>query len=375
MKYSGVINMIRRKVPKVVQINDIIEWNEKDELEISPNYQRNSVWNEKAKSYLMDTIIRGLPIPPIFMRQTIDVTSRKTLRQVIDGQQRVRAITEFIDNKYKISKSHNAEYGGMYYEDLDTDVKEAILEYELFVEIVNEKDDSIIYDMFARLNTNNCVLNNQEIRNAKFWGEFKVAVYSTSTEYRELILENHILSEKQISRMTDVELMSMLFNLMLNGIEQDTQKSIDALYKKYDMEFPEFEWMQPKLEKTMNVIKDIYDYLGKEVKCFKSKTYLFTLFAVVYHQLYGIKGFDGKRKEEFSSEQMESNFRLFLDRIINFENDFNYYLNSDNIKDDSNYIRFNRFEILHRTRTTSKVERKERINFLNTYIVGDNIGE
>ena len=36
------VNMIRRKAPKIVQINDIIEWNEKDELEISPNYQRNS---------------------------------------------------------------------------------------------------------------------------------------------------------------------------------------------------------------------------------------------------------------------------------------------------------------------------------------------
>lgn len=363
--------MMKRKSPKIVQINDIIEWNEKDELEISPNYQRNSVWNEKAKSYLMDTIIRGLPIPPIFMRQTIDVTSRRTLRQVIDGQQRIRAITEFIANKYKISKSHNAEYGGLYYEDLEDEVKESILEYELFVEIVNEKDDSIIYDMFARLNTNNCVLNYQELRNAKFWGEFKVAVYSSSTEYRDILLENKILTDRQISRMNDVELMSMLFNLMLNGIEQDTQKTMDALYKKYDMEFAEFEWLQARLEKTMAVVKDIYDYIGTDIKCFKSKIYFYTLFATVYHQLFGINNFDGKRKDEFSDGQIKSNMSLFLDKIVNFENEFNYYVNSSYDKESANYIKFTEFEYLHRTRTTSKAERKERINFLNTYIVGD----
>ena len=152
MKYTGAMPMLKRKAPKVVQINDIIDWYEKGELKISPKYQRNSVWNEKAKSYLIDTIIRGLPIPPLFMRQSIDVMSRKTLREVIDGQQRIRAITEFIENKFKILKSHNEEYGGKAYDELDDEVKEGLLEYELFVEIINEKDDTVIYDMFARLN-------------------------------------------------------------------------------------------------------------------------------------------------------------------------------------------------------------------------------
>ena len=58
----------------------------------------------------------------------------------------------------------------MYYKDLDEDVQEQFLDYDLFVEVISEKDDTVIYDMFARLNTNNCVLNRQEIRNSKFWG-------------------------------------------------------------------------------------------------------------------------------------------------------------------------------------------------------------
>lgn len=46
---------------KVISISDLIQWNEKQELELSPKYQRNAVWNENAKAYLIDTIIRGLP--------------------------------------------------------------------------------------------------------------------------------------------------------------------------------------------------------------------------------------------------------------------------------------------------------------------------
>ena len=60
---------MKKTTAKIIQISDIIQWNEKKELELSPKYQRNYVWNEKAKAYLIDTIIRGLPIPPIFLRQ------------------------------------------------------------------------------------------------------------------------------------------------------------------------------------------------------------------------------------------------------------------------------------------------------------------
>ena len=226
--------MLKKKSPKIVQINDIIQWYESGELELSPKYQRNSVWNEKAKSYLMDTIIRGLPIPPIFMRQRIDVTSKKTYREIIDGQQRLRAITEYIQNKFPISKTHNELYGGKYYDDLEEEIKEQILEYDIFVEVINEKEDPVIYDMFARLNTNNCVLNRQELRNSRYWGEFKVAAYNTAAEYRELFYNNKIFNDKQFSRMEDVEFISVLLNVFINGIDSDTPTSIDKLYLKYD---------------------------------------------------------------------------------------------------------------------------------------------
>lgn len=374
MKINGVVAMLKKKSPKIVQINDIVQWYEGGELELSPKYQRNSVWNEKAKSYLIDTIIRGLPIPPIFMRQRIDVTSKKTYREIIDGQQRLRAITEYIQNKFPISKTHNELYGGKYYDDLDEEIKEQILEYDIFVEVINEKEDPIIYDMFARLNTNNCVLNKQEIRNSRYWGEFKVAAYNTAAEYRELFYNNKIFNDKKFSRMEDVEFISVLLNVFINGIDSDTPNSIDKLYSKYDKDFCEFESIKEKVDVIMGEITTIYDYLNGNVKCFTSKLYFYTLFVTLAHQIYGLKNVDIYRSPDFSYVNLGKNRKILLDKIIQFENEFEQCVIDEN-ENSSLFLSFNTFAKNHRTRTTNRVERIQRVKFLSDYITGVCDGE
>lgn len=366
MRIKGVKVMIKKISPKVVQINDIIEWHEKGQLELSPKYQRNSVWNEKAKSYLIDTILRGLPIPPIFIRQKIDIVTHSTFREVIDGQQRLRSITEFVEDKFAISKSHNAEYGDKRYSELDDETKENFLSYELFVEIINEKDDHVIYDMFARLNTNNYVLNRQELRNSKYWGEFKVAVYNLAAEFREIFLENNIFNDRQFSRMDDVELISTLLNLSLNGISSDTPNSIDKLYSKFDNSFLEFEDVEDNFVKTMNVIEKIYEYLNGNIICFTTKLYFFTLFAVVYHQLFGLKNSSMPRNPDLSISQYS--IEKYISIVVSFEKVFETCISKED-KDSIYYEKLIEFTKYHRTRTTNKIEREIRINILNDFFI------
>lgn len=374
MKINGVVEMLKKKAPKIVQINDILQWYENDELELSPKYQRNSVWNEKAKSYLMDTILRGLPIPPIFMRQSIDVATKKTFREIIDGQQRLRAITEYIDNKYPVSKTHNEKYGGMYYKDLNEEIQEQILDYDIFVEIISEKEDAVIYDMFARLNTNNCVLNRQEIRNSKFWGEFKVAAYNTAAEYRELLYENKIFNDKQFSRMDDVELISILLNLFIEGVVSDTPTSIDKLYAKYDKNFDDFRDIKYKFDSVMKQVIYIYDYLNGNIRCFSSKVYFYTLFASLLHQMYGIRDINIYRSELFSSSNIDCNKDKLIDRIVQFENEYDACINQ-NDEDNDLYTAFLMFAKNHRSRTTNRNERIERIQFFSDYLTGGENGK
>lgn len=66
---------MKKTTAKIIQISDIIQWNEKNEIELSPKYQRNSVWNEKAKAYLIDTIskISGLSLSIVVSISSTDL--------------------------------------------------------------------------------------------------------------------------------------------------------------------------------------------------------------------------------------------------------------------------------------------------------------
>ena len=317
---------MNKTTSKVIQISDLVQWNAKGVIELSPKYQRNNVWNDNAKAYLIDTIIRGLPIPPIFLREKIDVYTKTTNREIIDGQQRVRAILEYVvDEKFTIKNSHNKEYGGKKYSDLDENSKEAILGFEIIAEVVVEKDESVIYDMFARLNSNNYVLNKQEIRNAKYWGDFKVLIYSIAAEYRDFFLRYGIFSDKECTRMKDVELVNSLVILLNEGIVEETPAFVN---------------------------------LG----CLKNKNYFYTLFAVLYNQFYGIKNLDLIKSEELK------NINNLKDIIANFLNDY-IKVSDDSGMEQSEIRDWAEFKKNHKIRTTSKNERTSRISFLNSYFM------
>ena len=68
----------------------------------NPDYQRPAVWSQAQKQLLMDTILRGYDIPKFYWRK---VSSSPDNYEVVDGQQRVRAIWEFVEGKYRLSKT------------------------------------------------------------------------------------------------------------------------------------------------------------------------------------------------------------------------------------------------------------------------------
>jgi uncharacterized protein with ParB-like and HNH nuclease domain len=74
------------------RVVDFVSWQRAGGLELNPNFQRRPVWKKGAKSYLIDTILRGLPIPIIFLRDLrADLKTFKAKLYVVDGQQRIAA--------------------------------------------------------------------------------------------------------------------------------------------------------------------------------------------------------------------------------------------------------------------------------------------
>ena len=359
---------MKKTTAKIVTVSDLIQWHEKQELELSPKYQRNSVWNERAKAYLIDTIVRGLPIPPIFMRQQVDVNTKTTHREIIDGQQRVRTIIEFVvAESFAIRKNQNKPLGGKKYSDLNPEDQEAILEYEILTEVVTEKDDSVVYDMFARLNSNNIVLNKQEIRNSKFWGDFKVLVYRLSSNYRDFFLEYGLFADKDCARMKDSELINSLLILITEGIVTESPTYIDGIYKKYDQCFSNADEVEKRFVDIMNILEDIYIYFNGNMGCFGNKNYFYTLYAVIMHQMFGIKDFEATRLEKYSDANIRCNIGHLKNTLSEFISVYNTNIgDKDNIL--GKYAEYTLFATNHKSRTTSKAERIQRITFLTDAI-------
>jgi hypothetical protein len=358
------------KDTKAYSINDFLNWFDNSELTLSPKYQRNSVWNNSAKSYLMDTILRGYPIPQIFIRQIIDTNTRKTTREIIDGQQRLRSIIEFTQDAFPILKTHNSNLSGKYFSDLNDDLKEKFLSFNISTEIIKLKEDSKIYEMFARLNTNNMALNKQELRNAEFWGDFKVYIYKKSADFKEFLIDNNVFKDKEFARMVDVELINSLVINLIDGIVTESPAKIDSYYKKFDATFPEIDENEIRFNKIMSIFETIFENPIFETKRFNKKGYIYTLFSYLNEQFYNKLDLCIDIHPSYSLDNISTNLNTLTNKLMNFELELNRVNSKDFELDESdeNAIKLINFEKYHRTRTTSLQERKERIKILADFL-------
>lgn len=275
--------------PKTASINDFREWNDRGELVLAPEFQRRKVWSDKARSYLVDTILKGFPIPGVYIRQKIHLKTQKTIREVVDGQQRIRAILDYINGDFAVSRVHSKKYGGLIFSELPDEVKEKYLEYDLSVDLLVGADDLDVLEVFARINSYTVVLNTQEKLNAEFSGKFKQAVFRLGRDHLEFWRKNKILTNYRIMRMKEAELSTDLVIAMISGI-QDKSK-IKSYYKRYDDEFPQEEKTVKRFRKCIDTIAEIFGDTLIESP-FRSTTLFYSLFCAIYDLLYSFPNSD-----------------------------------------------------------------------------------
>jgi uncharacterized protein with ParB-like and HNH nuclease domain len=213
------------------KVGDFISFQRSRGLILSPRFQRRAVWKPGAKSLLIDTVYRGLPIPIIFLReQRTDITTLEPKREVVDGQQRIRTLLTYIapalipDYKlerdhFVVSKDHNAELADKSFSDLSKDAKERILEYQFSVHVLPAGvGDREVLQIFARMNSTGVRLNAQELRNSEWFGKFKTSIYKLALEQLNRWTDWKIFSDNNIARMDEVELVSEFALLALRGL-------------------------------------------------------------------------------------------------------------------------------------------------------------
>ncbi len=227
----------------------------RDRLELDPPYQRRSVWNQSYKDYFIDTILLGYPAPAIFLFEDI-APSGLTAYSVVDGKQRLTAIFEFVDDTYPVSDaSEKTELRGMLFSELSDDVKKKFWSYQFTVEYLPSKEESVINNIFNRINRNVAKLTRQELRHAKYDGDFISAVEDLSEYIKEFLPDNfpRIAPQSRKQRKDD-EFISQLLLLIENGVRGYTSDELDKEYSDRDTDWDQ-KW---ETENTFKkVIKEI----------------------------------------------------------------------------------------------------------------------
>ena len=253
------MKIIRNTTP----LSDLYQQLKSGELTINKNYQRaGGLWPDNARSYFIDTILNDFPFPKIIIRQTVDLKTRKTKREVIDGQQRLLTIKDFIEGKFKLSKV-SKKYYSQYFNELEYNEQTSFLAYEISTDNVLSASEEEILEIFRRINSYTLPLSKTEQRNATYQGEFKWFI-SNLTEYFTPFFETYkTLTTREIARMEDADLLTEITQAILFGIQARSVSKLETLYKENDKTFNDKENIEKIIIETLEFVKvnflDIFD--------------------------------------------------------------------------------------------------------------------
>jgi hypothetical protein len=241
-------------------IHDVYRrFNDRD-LDLAPEFQRNSVWPPRAKAYLIDTILTGRPIPLFFFLEHRSAQSGQPKWAVIDGQQRLRAIIDFLEGRLRLTQSDRKDLRNKRFEDLPLRLQREFMDYGLIVEILRDYSDDDIRDMFVRINRYVVSLSPQELRHARSTGAFAAFVESVGTW--PFWLEHRVFSPNQVARMRPVEFAAELIILLIEG-PQDKKKAVDLYYGEYASGFPSQSLWESRLRAYLDWVVDAVPRLSQ----------------------------------------------------------------------------------------------------------------
>lgn len=216
-------------------------------IELNPGYQRHRVWNDnKKKSLLIESLMLRIPIPAFYFYE-----NEEGDYQVIDGQQRLMTIQEFVQGKFRLSGLEylGKDYNRKGFKDLDVKYVQRIYRTQIAVNILDARSPKkVIYDIFRRVNTGGVNLNPQEMRNAICKPEVRAFLKKSIKN------ENYLLATRKKIKDGRMDAQEMALRFY-------------AFYKAYDYEkelvhydYPNIATMLDKsiedLNKTNSSIKD-----------------------------------------------------------------------------------------------------------------------
>lgn len=236
-------------------IQDLINDHRDQKLNLNPWYQRRSVWTPAQKSYLINTLFERKPIPALYVRHTIDLERERSVKEVVDGQQRSRSIIEYCENAF--SARISAEGSRKHFRDLSPSERERFLITPIPIGFLLGASDKDVIDIFGRINSVSKSLNAQEKRNSKYSGEFKQFCLRVAIENLNFWREANVFTANDISRMNEVQFVADLALNMMRGLSDFRPASLDKIYESNENEFPEREKLKARMDRIFSALFEL----------------------------------------------------------------------------------------------------------------------
>jgi hypothetical protein len=257
---------------------------------------------------LIDTILRGVPMPKIFTWN--EIVNGSTHRRVIDGQQRISAILGFLRGEFALESPYTGPHAGARFDQLPPTEQTKFLRYQIDFNEALDFDEVEVREVYSRVNKYSLPLNKQELRRADFPGRFlDLADELSINEYLD---EQRVFTVAQRRRMGDVEFVAELLAGMIEG-PQDKKGDLDYFFERYA------DWSDADVVRTRDEFlaaiaefRRIFpeDELPLRATRFRQKSDFYSLFLTIVD--FNRNGFVGEGKD---LSHLRRDMRL-LDRFI-----------------------------------------------------------
>ena len=262
-----------------LMVQDIRNLDNSGELDYSPWYQRRSVWTTPQKSYLINTLIEQKPIPAIYIRYSLDLDRGKTVREVVDGQQRIRAILGFCHDEFSVK--HPEDPARLTFSQLSRTQRKGLLLTAIPVGYLLGATDPDVIDIFGRINSVSKSLNAQEKRNSAFSGEFKQFCLRQASSRVELWRTYDIFTANDIARMNEVQFISDLALNLLEGLSDFRPGKLHDIYHRFDEDFPRQAEIAQRMDRLFDFIVEIEPSVIRDT-IFSRQPIFFSLLMVLH---------------------------------------------------------------------------------------------
>lgn len=236
-------------------------------LNLSPGFQRDSVWTKADRTKLIDSIFRNYPLPAIFLYRRHE--NGAIIYDVIDGKQRIESVLMYMGvirgNRFEVPLQLEGDERAQRYgwNALGRKRKqERLLGYNLRT-IEVDGDFSDIIDIFVRINSTGKALTSAERRHARYYNsEFLRAAARLAEKYTDFFLREKILSAGQIARMKHVELMCELLVSIYKEDVINKKTALDQVMQKGSITSRETKTVVRRTSRALNRTRKTFPNLA-----------------------------------------------------------------------------------------------------------------